>query len=412
MRKLVYYELRKHFLAPVTAVVFLLLLVADGIKIYSVYQESSLFSSRNLEEFKGAYQELYPVYSGEITEEKINGLLEIYRPIYETVRSQTASTKKDESSYTYNVYSDELFFRKCFLEEMEYDYTYRPYAMGIVLEAKKNMDFYKGKGNMYEHRRNLCIARAFYGREIGGFYNTEMYQSLLYYDFSSLLLLMLMVYGCASVFAKEEETEMRSIIRTSRNGQGKTYLAKAFSVLLFSVVSGILFTLWDFCLFALFFGGTESAASPLYALRGFQDTLLNLSLGQGYLLISVFKIMGMCMFCVIFLLFSLVARKSLVAFLMNFASVIACLSVYDTIYNSSHLWNPVSLISGRNLILRSEFGNLAGYPVPRYMIVVGVAVACIFGGLCAGWILWHTVKLRGGKCVLRVRMFWDRLLRR
>lgn len=388
MRRLVYYELRKHFLTPIMVSIFLFLLMADALKIYSVYQEASLFSSSNLAEFKEAYEELYPVYGGEITVEKINSLLEIYRPIYETVQSQTASTKEDENSYTYNVYSDELFFRKCFLEEMEYDYTYRSYAAEIVSEARENMDFYKEWGNRYEYRKNFYIARAFYGREIKDFYNTEMYQSLLYYDFSSILMLMLMVYGCASVFVKEEETEMKYIIRTSQNGRGRTYLAKIFSASLFLIVAGVLFSLWDYCLFSLFFGGTESAASPLYAIRGFQDTILTLSMGQGYLLLSVFRMTGMCMFCMIFLFFSLAARRIMAAFLLNFVSIMVCVSAYDYIYNSSHLWNPVSFISGRNLILRSEFGNLAGYPVPVYMIAEGVAACLVLGFAYAGWMLW------------------------
>lgn len=388
MRRLVYYEFRKHFLTPAMVLIFLFLLIADVLKIYSVYQESSLFSSSNLAEFKGAYEELYPVYSGEITVEKINNLLGIYRPIYEKAQSRTASTKEDENSYTYNAYSDELFFRKCFLEEMEYDYTYKSYAAGIVSEAKKNMDFYKEWGNVYEYRKNLCLAIAFYGREIRDFYNTEMYQSLLYYDFSSLLLLILMVYGCASVFVKEEETEMRHIIRTSRNGRDRTYLAKVLSAFLFFLAAGILFSVWDYCLFSLFFGGTESAGSPLYAIRGFQDTILPLSMGQGYLLLSVFRVMGMCVFCMMFLLFSLAAKRIMVAFLVNFVSIMVCVTAYDYIYHSSHLWNPVSLISGRNLILRSEFNNLAGYPVPQYVIAVGMAAFFILGLVYTGWMLW------------------------
>ncbi len=391
MRRLVYYEFRKCFLTPMMAGMLLLLLMTDAVKIYSVYQESSLFSSDNLEEFKGAYGELYPMYSGEITVEKINGLLEIYGPIYETVRSGTAGTKEDENSYTYNVYSDELFFRKCFLEEMEYDYTYRSYAAGIVSEAKKNMKFFKEWGNEYEYRKNLCIARAFYGREITCFYNTEMYQSLLYYDFSAFLLLMLSVYGCASVFAKEEETEMKYVIRTSQNGRGRTYLAKVFSAFLFLGAAGALAAVWDYCLFVLFFGGTESGAGPLYAIRGFQDTILSMTMGRGYLLLSVFRIIGMCEFGMIFLLFSLAVRKVPAAFLLNFAAVMACASACQHIYNSRHLWNPVSFISGRNLILRSEFINLAGYPVPHYIAALGAAGVGIIGLVCAGWALWKSL---------------------
>ncbi len=389
MLKLVFYEIRKHFLTPVMILMLLFLLMADACKIYSVYQESSLFSSSNLEEFKEVYEELYPVYSGDITLDKINSLLEIYRPIYETVQNQTASTKEDESSYTYNVYSDELFFRKCFLEEMEYDYTYRSYTAGIVSEAKKNMDFYKEWGNTYEYRMNLYIARAFHGRHIKDFYNTEMYQSLLYYDFSSILLLMLMVYGCASVFVKEEETEMKYIIRTSRNGRGRTYLAKVFSASLFLTAMGVLFAIWDFCMFAFFFGGTESTSSPLYAIKGFKDTLLNLSMGQGYLLLSIYKIMGLCVLCMIFLLFSLAARRILGAFLLNFIFIIVCVSAYDHIYNSSRLWNPISLICGRNSILRPDFSNLAGYPVPQYMTAAGAAVFSLIGLVYVGWVLWR-----------------------
>lgn len=216
-----------------------------------------------------------------------------------------------------------------------------------------------------------------------------MYQSLLYYDFSAILLLMLMVYGCASVFVKEEETEMKYIVRTSQGGQGRTYLAKVFSALLFLVVAGVLLNVWDYCLFALWFGGTESAASPLYAIRGFQDTILTLTMGQGYMLLSALKITGICVFCMMFLLFSLAARKGMAAFLLNFVSIMMCVSAYDYIYNSGHLWNPVSLISGRNLILRSDFINLAGYPVPQYMIAVGVAVFLILGIVYTGWMLWR-----------------------
>lgn len=54
MRRLVYYELRKHFLTPVMAWMFLFLLIMDTLKIYSVYRESSLFSDSSLEEFKEA----------------------------------------------------------------------------------------------------------------------------------------------------------------------------------------------------------------------------------------------------------------------------------------------------------------------------------------------------------------------
>lgn len=389
MRQLIYYEFRKHFMTPVMLMALLVLLTADAWKIYSVYLESSLFSGSGMEKFKEAYEELYPVYGGEITLEKINALLGLYRPVHEAVKSRTASTKEDDVSYTYNVYSDELFFRKCFLEEMEYDYTYGSYAAGIVSEAKKNMRFYGERGNRYGYRMNLYIAEAFQGRKIRNFYNTEMYQSLLYYDFSSVLLLLIAVYGCTSVFVKEEETEMKYIVRTSRNGRGRTYLAKVSSAILFLAAAGCLFAVWDFCVFASFFGGTECTDSPLYALEGFRDTLLNLSMGQGYMLISVLKIMGLCVFGMIFMLLSLAAGKILGAFVLNMISVMVCVSVYDRFYGGSRLWNPISFISGRNLILRSDFVNLAGYPVPWGIAAVCIA-AFLFTGLgYAGWVLWR-----------------------
>lgn len=77
------------------------------------------------------------------------------------------------------------------------------------------------------------------------------------------------------------------------------------------------------------------------------------------------------------------------ALLLNFIFIIVCVSAYDHIYNSSRLWNPISLICGRNLILRPDFSNLAGYPLPQYMTAAGVAAFLLIGLVYAGWVLWR-----------------------
>ncbi len=374
MPRLIYYEGRKHFFTPVMLVLFLLFSVINGLKIYSVYQQSSVFSSQNQPEFKEAYALFYPTVSGEITFEKVRDLCAIYNPIKNVADQRMASTDKDDSSYTYNVYSDELFFRWCFLNELEYDYNYKAYAKNIVSKASANISFYEAVKNEYGANENYEIASAFYQREVSNFYNTECYQYLFYYDFSSLLIILLVIYGCSSVFVKEQETQMNMIIGTCTNGSVKTFLSKWIATGLFLMVLCILFSLEDYAFFAALFQNLDARGEPLYALEGFKNTILNLTIDQSFLLFAGTRFLGMLVLAAFFVLLSAAIKRMLPVFIVSFGLVAGAIILQSKIVNGMRLFNPISLVSSRTIYLNAEFINVAGYPVRIYYVSVVAAV--------------------------------------
>lgn len=389
MSRLIGFELKKHFFTLPLLFVSMLFLFADGLKIRSVYEEGSRFSDKNLPQFQEAYEELYPQYAGKITEEKIENLLHIYTPIYEKTLVQTAGTGRDADSYTYNVYSDELFLRMCFLEELEYDYTYRTYADNLVRRAKENMEFYEKMGNTFGQKENYLLAKAFYQREITDFSNTERYHFLFYYDFSTLMILLILAYGCASVFVKEEETQMICLLKTAGKGDRASCAAKLLSGLLFAALVSMAFSAADYGFFACFFGKTSAGSSPIYAIEGFCNTYFRLTLDQGLLLFFCCRMLGMCVMGMLFMLASLLVKRITAAFLFNFAAVLLCFFGADYLEQLSPWLYFLPIRSGADLFAEAAFVRIGTNPVPEALWILAVSMAELLLLWGAGMVLWR-----------------------
>lgn len=389
MRRLIYYECRKHFFTPVMLWMMLAFLAFNGIKIYSVYLENSIFSSKNQPEFLEVYEQFYKEYKGEITSEKIQKLLSIYKPIKKKTDSGLVGTGADKNSYTYNLYSDELLLRFCFLDKLKYNHFYKAYANNIVKQAKENMSFYKKVGNQYEYKKNYQIAKAFYHRELGEFYNYDRYQQLLAYDFSSIFLILLFIYGCSSVFVKEEETEMKYLIATSCRGGRDTFLAKIVSTLLFVVAAGGIFAIFNGFFFQIWYGIGDAGNQPLYVIKAFQNTDLSLSLKESYFLFSGIRILGFFLLGTLFLCVSLFVKKTIPAFIINFSIVFGLIRYGEHSEENLKLCSPISLICNQELFKSTGFIQIGNYPVKIWIFSICTAgvIAVILLLLC--WKHWE-----------------------
>ena len=378
MIRLVEYEIKKHFLKLPMAAVILLFLIVNVMKISNIYYEKGIFSEENLADFKKVYWECYEEFGGEITNEKIEKLMSIYIPIQEKIADQTLSRKYDADSYTYNAYSDEIFFRWCFVDEIKYDYYYKQYAEELVSNAKNNIELYQSVGNRYKYRENYQTALRFVNREINNFTYTEKYLYYLQYDFSVLLVLLIGIYGLSNVFVLEKETEMDKLLITTVRGGRKSVLAKILASSLFVTVVCFLFWMEDFIAFSAFFDNFGGNSSPLYALEIFKNTPLNIGLLQYALLSGILKTFGMLVFCMIFLLFSSAFKKSLFSYIVSFAIMVALILVHDVVLMQGQalqkILNPVSLLVNREIWKETEFINILGYPIPvcSLTIIVGL----------------------------------------
>lgn len=388
MVKLVGYELRKHFMKPSIFIALLLFSVVSVVKIYGVYAENSLFArGLNAEEsaqIKALYWEMYEDFGGDITLEKINQLLEIYRPIEAKVADRTASTADNNpDTYTGNFYHDYFFFDKCFVKPMEHDYMYKSYANEVFSAAQENIGFYQSVGNSYGARKNAILAKSFSGRQVTDFYFTEMYQYYTHYDFSSFLILLLCLYGLVGVFVSEKEVEMDTLLLTTKRGGTHTVTAKLIASALFVVSVCLWFSVLDFFAFGAVFGSFAGVQAPLYAIINFADTALNVNLGQYALLSAVLKTVGMLVLGLGFLLLSCLFRNGLFPFGCGLVSAFGLMVWQGAFMGSGYIWgkvlNPFMLMVNREFFRKSEFVNVFSFPVPSYV-----------AALCAG-ALWAAV---------------------
>lgn len=383
MRQLVYYESKKHFFTKPMFVMVLILLIVNAIKISSVSKEQSAFASFTEDYFREAYDKLYKTYRGELTDKKWKDFMELYQPVKEKTENLTYSTEAEEGCLTFNSFSDCLFLELCFLDDMEYETAYKDYANTVVRNAVSNISFFKSQNKSFEANVNYKIAKAFYQRKLANFYNTDGFRALLYYDFSTIIILLLCLYGCSSVFIKEEETEMNLLLKTSVKGKGASFVAKITSCMLFVFFICILFSIEDYTFFFINFGNMDGFLEPLYILEGFKDTLLNINLISFYILCVISKLVGICGIAFIFMMISLFGKNTLSVLVVNIVMLAGIIGTYTININILKYVNPLSLVFGRKLFMRQKFINLHNYPLSNSLlpyifsgiiIIIGIAL--------------------------------------
>ncbi|KHL91340.1 hypothetical protein QW71_35175 [Paenibacillus sp. IHB B 3415] len=383
MVKLICYEWHKHFRKRTLIIAVVLFTMINIGKIYSVYESNSLLANSG---WKELYTEQYHTFGGNITNVKIKQLMALYQPMENQTAEHTLSiTYRPEGTRLSNVYEDWNFFRYCFVYPMKYNYDYKAYASEVVIKAKENVTFFKSIGNEYELRKNAAIASLFEGREITGFSNKEMYNYYVQYNFSALLVLLLCLYGLIGVFLTEKETEMESLLLTTKAGGSRILYAKLLASGLFICLVSFWFWFLDYTTFHIIFGSWNASSSPLYVLEDFVHTPLNISLGQYALLCGILKTAGMVVAGLAYLFISNLFRNALIPFISGLALTFVCIYLQEAFTGSGHmlmrLINPFVLVVNRDLFRKAEFVSLHGYPLPFYIAAGLLAVAWGIGFL-------------------------------
>lgn len=386
MTRLIRFEFYKLFWKRSILVVLVLFSVINLFKINNEFHSYSYLADGNgSHSWNSVYWQLYGNYSGKLTTEKINHLLSVYQPLADATADMTASTDTDNpNTMTGNVYSDRNILDKYYVQPMEYFYNYRTYASEVAEKAKENVAFYKEQGQIYEVRKNSVIYNLYSGRSISTFAYQEMYNYYLNYDFSSILILLLCLYGIIGTFVCEKETQMNTLLLTNPNGGKKTTLAKIVAATLFVTGVAIWFSIMDYIGFSLSFGTTEGYNLPLYAISNFSTAAINCNLLQYSILSAVIRAVGVWSMSMVFLLISMFCRNALVPFVTDFG-VALCLVITGALQSySSNIWlkviNPYSLLANRVLFSKTEFICFAGYPIQSFLaaiiftVIVGLAI--------------------------------------
>lgn len=296
------YELKKIFSKKVVIVLMVAFLILDIMKIYMLYFETikidTLYEGRN---------KIICEIRGPITEEKLSFIVEKKRELEELVSSRAYSTEYNPSTYSGYEFGDYIIFRDVY-DDLDYAYHYSDFLEQIRLKANENMELFPN--NSPEFKSAKKISEIYKDREILDYYDFTGYESYLFYDFSSLLVLLLILFSITPVFAEEIELKMDYLILSSYQGRYKTRKVKLLVSIFVSTLITIVFNFLDYITFYCTIG-FDGGSNPLYSLQSFAYTPFNGTIIQYVFLSICCEITGSILFCLIFLLFSSITKKAL-----------------------------------------------------------------------------------------------------
>ena len=375
--KLFLFEIRKNILKSVVLIALILFSLVNVIQIYSLYRTYAQFPGEDYlkgrqEGRQAAYTQLYQRLRGEINDEKIGFVVDEYARLKNIINEGRWSTEYDPDTYTGYIFGDYTLFKYELYSPMKESYHYKSYAGTIVSKALENIDFYKERNNHYEARKNQMIAGSYRNRAVTHFYNTNGYETLLYYDFSSLLIILMCILVLTPVFVNEKESNMQPILLASKKGKTPTLMAKYLSSCVFIVCISLYFYGLDYLSFFLRYG-LEGGGNPLYGIELFKETPLNTTILGHFFLSSVLKILGILTLSLFFLFFSSLFNSNLYPFTISIAFSFLLIYLSDFAdHKLISIANPIALIHNRELLRVFDVFDILGRPTMTYLVAIAV----------------------------------------
>lgn len=373
--RLLRYEFWKLFCKKAVFICLALFLLINTYKI------STLPKRENITSYDGyfsGYDAVYDIVKGEMTEEKILFVVENYQELSALNDKNAFSNNPNEDRFTRYDFGDYIVFMH-FFNGMDYAYNYGANMYGYINLAKENVDFFLERGNEYEVSVNQKIVDIYGGRGITAYYDTYGFSEFFEYDFSSLLIILLLLLSLASSFTMEGESGMDMLIKINKKGRQHTVMAKIGAFVLFSFLITVLFTAIDLIAFDIKFG-LDGFFNPIYSIERYFTFTLNLSM-LGYVILSMllkfiaFTVIGLfIMFCSSW--FGSVIYSFGVGTFSVFGLILADGTTKLGASKFLTLLNPLSLIANRYMLDTYSVVNIFSYPVLR--IYVSLVLMLIF----------------------------------
>ena len=223
----------------------------------------------NTSGMQAGYDTIYERIKGPITEEIVRFLTSEYQRLDALTADGTYSREPQEGTYSGYIFGDYYLLHSYFYPHMEYSVKYSSDMEEILAQAKENMTFYRESGNTAGAAENAYILHHYAGRTIPAFYLYDGWEALLSYDFSDLLILLLLILAVAPAFTREKENGMTLILSSCKRGRWPLLISKCGAGVIFAWILTILFALLNFLVFGLLcgFDGWSSRSMPSKAIN-------------------------------------------------------------------------------------------------------------------------------------------------
>lgn len=389
--KLLYLEARKGILRRAAFLSLALFLCLNILKIGMDYRSGGI---REIEghtaEMKNAFSEIYNRSRGPITSETAGFVVSEYQRLSALVADRTYSREYQEGTYSGHIFGDYYLFGAYFHKQMSYCVKYRTKMETTLEQEAKALSLYQSVGNQRDAARSAYILKHYADRNIPSYYLTDGWEALISYDFSDLLILLLLILGVAPSFTREKETGMTMILYSSKRGKWPMLLAKCGAAVFYACSLGALFSVVNaltFCGLCGFEGGN----SPLYAIASYLNTPYFGSIISFYIICSIVKMIGFSIISIMLLLLSACFQRTLYPCLVGIGMVVAL--EYFSGWATSCIWWKAALAAISPLTLTKAPELMNG--------LYGSSVGSIFL-LRMYLVLFVQIVLAGG-CILAIR---------
>lgn len=373
------YELIKIFRRKSILIALLIFSIINIYKINFSFKNNGIVNNEYTtgKEFNEGYWAAYDKSSGVINHSKIDFVKNGYKNAKSLVDTGSFSQEPNQANtYTGYIFGDMNMFKELY-DALDYSYNYENRLDHAISKAKDNIEFYKKRGNDFEVKNNEKIIELYGGRSITEFYNTKAYEEFFKYDFSSLLIILLLILGLASQFSGEKEVGMDNMLSTSKYGKNATIFAKIIVSMLYVTIISVYFFVLDFICFSFIFK-LLGYDLPLYAMTSFEFTPLNIKIWQFVICSNLIKLLGFLVIGALIILFSSLFSESLLPFVLSSGTITAYLVCNDFLSGKAQevvaLINPISLLTNREIFKKYTVVNIFGEPFLQFTATLIIMV--------------------------------------
>lgn len=380
-----YLEARKGILRRYTLIALALFLCLNTVKIIADYRAGEIRPvAANTSGMQTGYNTIYERIKGPITEETVRFLTSEYQRLDDLTADGTYSREPQEGTYSGYIFGDYYLLHSYFYPHMEYSVKYSSDMEEILAQAKENVAFYQESGNVAGAAENAYILQHYADRAIPAFYLYDGWEALLSYDFSDLLILLLLILAVAPTFTREKENGMTLILSSCKRGRWPLLFSKCGAGVMFAWILTILFALSNLLVFGLLCG-FEGWSSPLYAIESYQYTPFSGSILLFYGLMSGMKAIGFSVTALLLIFLSACFQKSLYPCLIGLG--LGAALNYCAGWALSSVWwkqalsciSPFTLTSASKLLESLSGVSIGGvYLIWVFVVlIVQVVIACL-----------------------------------
>lgn len=334
--KLLYLEARKGILRRAVLIALILFLCLDVLKVGMDYQAGAIREViGNTEGMRAGFTEIYAKSKGPITNETAGFLVGEYQRLSQAVADGTYSHEPQEGTYSGYIFGDYYLVGSYFYTPMSYCVQYSARMEERLRQERENLKFYQSVGNKFMAAKSSYILQHYGDRSVSNFYLMDGWESLLKYDFSDLLILLLMILGIAASFTREKETGMTMLLASSKRGGWPMFVSKCGAAILYTIGLTAVFSLLNLAVYGVLLG-FEGWDQPLYAIETFQDTPFYGTVSQFYLLSCGMKTIGFSILALLLLLLSACLQRTLYPCILGVGAGI--LTAYLSGWVASPVW--------------------------------------------------------------------------